>query len=97
MGKLGDIAPKYAPPASVTSPRQKALPHCAHDTKLHRLQIQKMYTKLGSYGQQKTTLPGQLKSGLETEKDATFLEARIIISLCKSASKHSTTGSSDHE
>jgi len=33
-----------------------ALPHCAHDTKLHK--IQKIYTKLAGYGQQKTTLPG---------------------------------------
>ena len=32
-----------------------ALPHCAHDTKFHR--VQKIYTKLAGYGQQKTTMP----------------------------------------
>jgi hypothetical protein len=36
---------------------RNTLPHCAHDTKLHRLQIQKNHTKLAGYGQQKTTLP----------------------------------------
>ena len=34
---------------------RNALPRCAHDTKLHR--VQKIYTKLAAYGQQKTTLP----------------------------------------
>jgi len=57
----------------------KALPHCAHDTKLHGLQIQKIYTKLAGYGQQKTTLPWLADGQVGLKQDSIQHLRRMIL------------------
>ena len=56
-----------------------APPHCAHDTKLHRLQIQKNHTKLAGYGQQKTTLPGPADGQAGLKQDSIQHLRRMIL------------------
>jgi len=42
------------PPVHLRVLATNALPHCAHDTKLHR--VYKIHNKLAGYGQQETTM-----------------------------------------